>query len=236
MSTLTTPLKSQATSNSLPELIPTDKPIRIAREGRDPQILTDIYRNDTNIAIWQRQLNDELTLAIDEVLKSNARLAITEVVTAESTRSKLYQALGKTNAVITISNDISLLVDMFCCLFDIKQAGLRLTALDSAMCPRFHFDRIPCRMVSTYQGIATEWLPHNYVNHNKLGANNQGKSDDVSGLFQSTDDIRQLNHGDVALLKGEYWHDNEGGGLVHRSPSVSIGERRLLLTLDFIND
>mgnify|MGYP000152546419 FL=1 len=236
MSTLAAPLKGQATSNSLPELIPTDKPIRIAREGRDPQILTDIYRNDTNIAIWQRQLNDELTLAIDEILKSNARLAITEVVTAESTRSKLYQALGKTNAVITISNDISLLVDMFCCLFDIKQAGLRLSALDSAMCPRFHFDRIPCRMVSTYQGIATEWLPHNYVNHNKLGANNQGKSDDVSGLFQSTDDIRQLNNGDVALLKGEYWHNNEGGGLVHRSPSVSIGERRLLLTLDFIND
>ena len=236
MSTLAAPLKGQATSNSLPELIPTDKPIRIAREGRDPQILTDIYRNNTNIAIWQRQLNDELTLAIDEILKSNARLAITEVVTAESTRSKLYQALGKTNAVITISNDISLLVDMFCCLFDIKQAGLRLTALDSAMCPRFHFDRIPCRMVSTYQGIATEWLPHNYVNHNKLGANNQGKSDDVSGLFQSTDDIRQLNNGDVALLKGEYWHNNEGGGLVHRSPSVSIGERRLLLTLDFIND
>ena len=91
-------------------------------------------------------------------------------------------------------------------------------------------------MVTTYQGIATEWLPHQYVNHNKLGAGNQGKSDDVSGLFKSTNSIRQLNQGDVALLKGEYWHDNEGGGLVHRSPTVSTGEPRLLLTLDLINN
>ncbi|MCP3699547.1 MAG: DUF1826 domain-containing protein [Aliivibrio sp.] len=39
----------------------------------------------------------------------------------------------------------------------------------------------------------------------------------------------------MALLKGEGWFENEGGGLVHRSPSLTNGDKRLLLTLDFID-
>jgi hypothetical protein len=104
------------------------------------------------------------------------------------------------------------------------------------MCPRFHFDRIPCRLVTTYQGIATQWLNHAVVDRSKLGAGNQGKSDEQSGLFNNIEDINRLSEGDVALLKGENWDETQGAGLVHRSPPVSAGERRLLLTLDFIND
>ena len=67
----------------------------------------------------------------------------------------------------------------------------------------------------------------------------KGKSDEQSGLFHNTSDIRQLSKGDVALLKGEFWHANEGAGLVHRSPAQpknTISDSRLLLTFDFIND
>jgi hypothetical protein len=234
MSVLTAINESQSTSILLPE------PLAIrASESDTPEAFTDIYRDDTNIAIWQRKLSEELVLAVDEILKTGARVKIAEAVTAKSVHSTLSNALGDTNAVRRLSDDITLLVDMFCCLFDLKEVGLRLTALDRAMCPRFHFDRIPCRLVTTYHGIATEWLPHQLVDRSKLGAGNQGRSDEQSGLFDSTDDIRQLSEGDVALLKGEFWHDNEGAGLVHRSPVQPEGlltERRLLLTLDFIND
>lgn len=226
--------ESQSTSILLPEIIPIG-----SSESDTPEVFTDIYRDDTNIAIWQRKLSGELALAVNDILKANTKLKIAEVVTAKNVHSTLYNVLGETNAVMVLSDDITLLVDMFCCLFDLKGVGLRLTVLDSPMCPRFHFDRIPCRLVSTYQGIATEWLPHHLVDRSKLGAGNQGKSDEQSGLFQSTNDIRQLSQGDVALLKGEFWHANEGSGLVHRSPvqpKDTINEPRLLLTLDFIND
>jgi hypothetical protein len=234
MSALAAINESQSTSPLLSGLL-----TKRANESDTPEAFTDIYRDDTNIAIWQRKLSDEVLLAVDEILKTGSRLKIAEAVTAESVNATLCNALGDTSAVSKLSEDITLLVDMFCCLFDLKEAGLRLTALDRAMCPRFHFDRIPCRLVTTYQGIATEWLPHQLVDRSKLGAGNQGKSDEQSGLFDSSDDIRQLSEGDVALLKGEFWHDNEGAGLVHRSPVQPEGllnERRLLLTLDFIND
>jgi len=41
--------------------------------------------------------------------------------------------------------------------------------------------------------------------------------------------------GDVALLKGELWEGNEGAGMVHRSPSMNPGDRRLLLSFDFLS-
>ncbi len=234
MSVLTAINEGQPTSIFLSEQY-----TKRASEGDTPETFTDIYQEDINIAIWQRKLTDDLALATKDILTSATRIEIAEAVTANSVRSMLCNKLGNSNAVMMLSDDISLLVDMFCCLFDLKGAGLRLTSLDRAMCPRFHFDRIPCRLVTTYYGNGTEWLPNHLVNRSKLGAGNQGKPDELSGLFHNIDDIRQLGQGDVALLKGEYWHDNEGAGVVHRSPvkpEDSFNERRLLLTLDFIND
>ena len=205
-------------------------------ENTTPNVLSDIYREDTNIVIWQRNLSNELTAAVSEFLQKNATKAAVLAVTPQNTHDVLKDTFGESEALTTLSDDIALLVDMFCCLFDLKQVGLRLTILDRAMCPRFHFDRIPCRLVTTYQGIATQWLNHAVVDRSKLGAGNQGKSDEQSGLFNNIEDINRLSEGDVALLKGENWDETQGAGLVHRSPPVSAGERRLLLTLDFIND
>ena len=234
MSALTAMIEPKSKCIALPEML-----IRHASESHEAEVFSDIYRDDINIAIWQRKLSDQLVWAANEILKTHARLEIAEVVTATSVHSKLCKALGESDAVKVLSDDITLLVDMFCCVFDLKKAGLRLTALNRAMCPRFHFDRIPCRLITTYHGVATEWLPHQVVDRSKLGAGNQGKSDEKSGLFESANDISQLSKGDVGLLKGEFWHDNEGAGLVHRSPvhtDDSLSQSRLLLTLDFIND
>lgn len=205
-------------------------------EGNTPDILPNIYQDDVNIVVWQRKLENDLTTAVNYFLAHNTTLASVLVVTPENCFEVLSEKFEKSNAITPLINDITLLVDMFCCLFELKGAGLRLTVLDRPMCPRFHVDRIPCRLVTTYQGIATQWLNNNIIDRTKLGVGSQGKSDEESGLIASTNDINQLTQGDVALLKGEHWDEQEGAGLVHRSPAVSQDERRLLLTLDFIND
>jgi len=205
-------------------------------KGNTPDILPDIYQDDVNIVVWQRNLENELTTAVSNFLEHNKTLASVLVVTPENCFEVLSEKFEKSETITPLINDITLLVDMFCCLFELKGAGLRLTVLDRPMCPRFHVDRIPCRLVTTYQGIATQWLNNNIIDRTKLGVGSQGKPDEESGLIASTNDINQLTQGDIALLKGEHWDEQEGAGLVHRSPAVSQGERRLLLTLDFIND
>ena len=129
--------------------------------------------------------------------------------------------------------DITLLVEMFACLFDTDEVGLRLTPLKTAMCPRFHVDNIPCRLVSTYGDLGTEWLLEPNINRKRLGRGAKGLPDAESGIYYDEKSIQRLASQQVALLKGSGWEGNESYGLVHRSPGLNSGQTRLLLTLDF---
>ena len=203
--------------------------------GSESQVLPNIYLDDVNIAVWERELPEMLTLSSEKILEKNPNLEISLVTTQKEAFASVVKAIGSEPEAIEMGEDVAKLVDMFCCLFELKRVGLRLTVLDRAMCPRFHVDRIPCRLITTYKGAATEWLPQHSADRSKLGIGNEGKPDDQSGIFGSARDIRQLSEGDVALLKGEAWEGNQGGGLIHRSPGLTSEARRLLLTLDFVD-
>lgn len=207
---------------------------RRAALGKAPEVFTDIYQEETNIVIWQRELSTVIQDSTNDFLVSNPTFQAAMAVSPQDAFASVSESLG-TASKPELSEDIAELVDMFCCLFGLKRAGLRLTVLDRAMCPRFHVDKVPCRLITTYLGVATEWLSHQAVDRTKLGAGNNGHADSQSGLFQSPKDIQQLSGGDVALLKGELWEGNENAGLVHRSPAISPDEKRLLLTLDFMS-
>ncbi len=210
---------------------PTSVKVRRSAIGSAPGIFPDIYEKETNIVVWQRQLAQTLKNDVADFLQSNPSFQTSMTVTPQSAVSSL--AIPFYDAQLELRENIAELVDMFCYLFELKRVGLRLTALDRAMCPKFHVDRVPCRLVTTFQGVATEWLPHQTVNRSKLGHGSNGMADHQSGLYQRQADIQQLHCGDVGLLKGESWEGNENAGLVHRSPALPAGERRLLLTLDF---
>jgi len=205
-------------------------------EGRGPEILKDIYLENINMVTWQRTLSNSIKEASAIILKTNPTLKLSQIVSPQETYSIVNEILGSSKVSSMLSKDIEELVDMFCYLFDLNRVGLRLTALDGAMCPKFHVDRIPCRLITTYHGIATEWLPHAKADRTKLGHGSQGKPDNQSGLFKTSKAIQKLNQGEVALLKGEGWRGNQGAGLIHRSPQLREEKSRLLLTLDFIDE
>lgn len=207
---------------------------RVAAQAKEPTVFADIYQEQVHIAIWKRELSRELNDAVSAVLSSSNGLQLSMTVSPQSAQRSMEETLSA-NSAKALCDDISELVTMFCCLFEIDRVGLRLTALDKAMCPRFHVDHVPCRFVTTYQGPATEWLPHHAVDRARLGRGNNGLADCDSGLYRRASDIRQLDCGDVALLKGELWEGNENAGLVHRSPAVPDEQRRLILTLDMMS-
>lgn len=208
--------------------------VRAVSDSANPAVLGDIYQELHNIAIWRRTLSTDLVAGVDALLQSKTSLQLSMGVASQNALSAVREALQSYPCAIGLSEDITALVDMFGDLFDLDCVGLRLATLDHAMCPRFHVDKVPCRLITTYHGAATEWLPHHLVDRTKLGSGNNGLPDELSGIYQRADDIQQLNSGDVALIKGELWEGNEGAGLVHRSPWPKPGERRFLLTLDFL--
>lgn len=200
-----------------------------------PSVFAEIYQEDVNITIWQRDLSVEVDNCVQTLLGTNGNYDKTLIVKPDNAYVELIEADNKLQNAQALCQDIAELVDMFCLLYELKQVGLRLVTLDRAMCPRFHVDRVPSRLVCTYHGVASEWLSHDKVDRSKLGKGNNGLVDEKSGLYQCEQDINRLKIGDVAMFKGELWHGNENAGLVHRSPQVSVGQKRLLLTLDFVD-
>lgn len=210
---------------------------RESHTGNTQSALSEIFQEDVNISIWQRKLNSKIMLAANNILQTYSHLEISEVIRHKDVNNILDSKIELNNDVSELSKDISELVYIFCSLFNLDRVGLRLKILDHAMCPRFHVDRVPCRMITTYHGVATEWIPHNLVDRRKLGAVSHGKLDEDTGIFKNLKDIEQLKEGHVGLLKGECWEGNQGAGLVHRSPKLeNKAQRRLMLTLDFIDD
>jgi len=203
---------------------------RVSSHAQTPAVLADIFKKQVDMAIWERTLDASLSKAASYFLASNPQAEFELSVSSKNAWTRISNALGQT-ASSEFVEDITELVDRFCDLLKLSKTRLRLTALDRAMCPRFHVDMLTCRLVTTYHGVATEWLPQTLVDRTKLGPRSSGKSDLEAGLFANESDIQSLTCGDVALLKGELWEGNADAGLVHRSPAVPAGSR-LLLTLD----
>lgn len=198
--------------------------------GSAADCLVDIYQTDVNLAVWQRELSNSVKKNCLSLLADRHFTGCRIVLTADKVDS-LDDAMPELLRYPDLRRDIQLLADMFLTLFGLERIGLRLTPLKGSMCPKFHVDRVPCRLITTYVGRGTEWLPHHEVDRSKLGAGSNGMSDSVSGIISGEDCIQTLASGEVALLKGEMWEGNEGAGVVHRSPLVAP-EDRLLLTFD----
>jgi hypothetical protein len=87
---------------------------------------------------------------------------------------------------------------------------LRLECIADDACRRFHADNVALRLLCTYLGPGTEWLPDP----------------------AAPDRLRRMPPLAVALLKGRGWGDG-GAACVHRSPPIAgLGVRRLLLAVD----
>ena len=195
--------------------------------------INKIFDKEINISIWKRSLSKNLSNAAEIVLRKNPDLQFSELLDKHSAADILFKKIGSDEKLLCLYEDITNLIKIFCELFNTKDAWLRIDAIDKPMCPRFHVDHLKCRLVTTYHGPATQWLPNDLVNRNKLGHGNNGLADDVSGLFSKNSDIKKLNVGDVGLLKGEAWVDNQGFGLVHRSPHNNGEYKRLYVTIDY---
>ncbi|MFT6703135.1 MAG: hypothetical protein ACJAUM_003012 [Pseudomonadales bacterium] len=221
--------------SAMPQVVYNDiEKIRFASAATSPQVLAYIYNEACNIAIWQRCLPAEFLQQLSQDLRTNSIVNKVLQIRADNIEDDIATIAQDRIYGEQLRAYIFDIVDMFCVLFDTKRVGLRLSVLNKAMCPRFHFDRVPCRLVTTFCGSGTQWLPSDKINPSKLGHASGGKSDEESGLMHKLDDIPQLSCGDVALLKGDTWEGNEGGALVHRSPALKPNENRLLMTIDFV--
>jgi len=207
------------------------RPVMSQVQDDTPQTLARILDDDVNLAIWQRQLPmhiadfGSLLLSLNQPLAESLSLEIADENT-EPNLHGLASGFSDLEGFEGFIADVSWLVSAFACLLGAKRIGVRLRGLDKAMCPRFHVDHVPVRLITTYAGVGSQWLKEGVMDRRRLSQPDAEPTDNSL--------IQQVGSGAVALLKGEKWHGNEGFGLIHRSPQLAPGERRLILTLDWL--
>ena len=110
---------------------------------------------------------------------------------------------------------------------------LLLTTVNTDMCRKFHTDINDLRLLCTYIGPGTLWLPDEIVDGKALQA---GKED--TEIVIDAQQIQQVPTGDVVILKGALYAG--ANPILHRSPSIKEhGEKRFLLRIDtneFLNN
>lgn len=217
-------------------VIPINSVIKKERYIADDNIdvLTRLYDENINLAVYKRDVTAEISSYVETFLKCEDTFSLVQVVELDEIQDKLNALLPDYNFKESFVSDLYNICDMFAVLFDLKEVGLRLSILEHAMCPRFHVDHIPCRLLTTYGGVGTEWLSEDNLDRNKLGRGSKGMPDDASGIYTDVKLINKVGSWDIALLKGEAWINNAGKGIVHRSPEISKTSPRLLLSLDFV--
>ncbi len=180
-----------------------------------------------------RNLNKSITDYAKFICDSHSNIELSLIVTPTSITEQLNKSLPYHDSQFVFIQDIYTIVEIFSCLFDQEKIGLRLIALTKAMCPRFHTDRILCRLITTYFGKGTEWLDSNYIDPIDLATYNEMYSNQP---YLGKIPCFHLQSGDIALFKGDRWEKSFGNsGVIHRSPQLDQGEVRLLLTLDMIS-
>ena len=93
-------------------------------------------------------------------------------------------------------------------------------------CRRYHIDNVPMRLLVTYYGKGTEWLPPSACDY--LAYYNGEKNEKII-----KDILKKefLNNWDIAIFKGKKYEDGERG-ILHRTPDAALEKPSLLMRLD----
>lgn len=119
-------------------------------------------------------------------------------------------ALGELPSVL--KKDVTGLAERFARLMGVSAIRVRLEGICSNACKRVHADYTDVRLITTYAGPGTDYLPH--------GA-------EVSEAL-----LLRMNAGDIGLFKGRIFSEGHAP-CFHRSPPVEeTGEKRLVLVID----
>ncbi|MEM7528970.1 MAG: DUF1826 domain-containing protein [Pseudomonadota bacterium] len=183
--------------------------------------LTALLRPGCAAAIWRRQPDPAFQSWIDG-LKPHALPQARMILRLEDLRrsvADLFDAQQLPESVHSawLLDDIDRLAQRFIELVPAPFLRLRLNAVTTNSCRKFHIDRVTARLVCTYRGTGTQY-----------GISTDGA--EPQRIFT-------VPTGAPIVLRGTLWPDPPASGLLHRSPPIEgTGETRLILVIDPIFD
>ncbi len=192
--------------------------------GPNKGILRDIHLPSKNIAIYKRNI-DSLKTELFEIAAKTIEFRAKGKM--EEIRKLLEEYLcSHQPGFPALFRDAFALLELFEEITQASSFGLLLTTVNTDMCRRFHTDINDLRLLCTYVGPGTLWVPDEVVDFESFSS----KRDDPE-KYLDPQQIQRVQTGDVAILKGALYPEAEP--ILHRSPAIEEQEeKRLLLRID----
>lgn len=214
---------------SSPPLAPT--PSATFRVRHDPAVWSAVHLPNVNIVQERRDLAPEL-LACARMAANDEHDALEiELAPTDRDLAKAFRYLPEHPGRAALESDVHAVLGRFRALVPLRSVRLKLHAVHHGQCRKFHADYVPLRLLCTYAGPGTEWVPDDAVARGELGGYDEDIDAANERIIPDASRIRHAGTGDVVLLRGNAWKRGSPGA-VHRSPVVrSCADHRLVLAI-----
>ena len=108
----------------------------------------------------------------------------------------------------------------------INKNSLNFSLKTSRGCKRYHIDNVPVRLLVTYYGKGTEWLPRDACNYS---AYYNGESNEK--IIKIKNRSKFIKPWSIAIFKGQKFKGSTEA-ILHRTPNEALNKKSLLMCLD----
>jgi len=197
-----------------------------------------VLRPGVNLWIWRRErvaLLEETAARVAAAGPFSVRAPVGLAERADRVEALLEErGVAPSAGRVLLARDMAALAFLLGRLGRVEAVRVRIDAGRGEPCPLFHVDAMRLRLLCTYTGAGTQWLPDEAVERTQLGLQGRPVTEANAAIARDAGAVQQLRAGWAAILKGARFGGG-AAGLVHRSPPAG-GSPRLLLCVDLPGD
>ena len=181
---------------------------------QDYQLIELERKNMNNTDSFFREIIHKPFRVIGKISKKNSsediKRILRDIIPLSSQTNFFYK---------TWVSDMSEICQIFCDTLNSKSVSFCLGT--ERGCSRYHIDNVPMRLLVTYMGQGTEWLPNEIANR---AAFEEGLPNEK--IVKDSSKIKSIKTFNVAIFRGG------ATGLLHRTPDSALKNPSILLRLD----
>jgi hypothetical protein len=186
-----------------------------------------LARGEVNLASWHRELPSGLDAQLLEWAKRFPAQFDQIVCMPSYDLSAATRGLAEP-ARAWITRDVAMLIARLAHLAEARRLRVSFGAVRTDQCRKFHVDYLRYRLVTTYVGPGTEWVPDEAVRREVLDHPADCPCDANQEIVRESSAIRHAVPGEVIVMRGALPARHRGA--VHRSPPIEgTGRVRVVL-------
>ena len=187
--------------------------------------LAAFAQQDYQLSIAERKAPKEAASFFEDLVKTP--FAASGKISKEGAKQEIKQTLNPVISEALLRHpfydkwvaDMAKISQLFCDTQGTDAIGFWLGS--ERGCRRYHVDYVPMRLLVTYAGKGTEWLPDEAADRQAF---KDGRPNDE--ILKDNTAQRFLNPWDVAIFRGG------PDGLLHRTPDAALKNPSVLMRLD----